>query len=707
MTSKNLYSNLLREDMKRRVWTLALSMLAFVIGLPIYAMLRLERMKESIESLGLVEAQKYFASISSKDGMGILIVITIAGAFICGIHGFSYLYSKSKVDLYHSIPVKREKLFIVTYLNGIIIYLVPYLVNLVLYFIIGIANGLITKSAVSGAFSFFIINLIGYLLIYSITIIAVMMTGNIIVGLLGTAVFMLYGPAVITIKTAICETFYKTYYQAEYAPRQLANVSPIFAYNRLIGSLGEHNFLMNLIAVMVSLVIAIVVGAILYKIRPSEAAGKSMAFKSTQVVIKVLIVLPTAIVGGLVFRGMSESNSFTWMAFGIVFIGFLAHGIIEIIYNNDFKCIISNKIQLTLCIIVSLIIAGAAKADLFHYDTYLPDTGKIESMSIAFDNLEPYNEYYDLNKEYSNSYSYNYYNYISPTTYRLDHMNMTNFESVYQLVDYAKENNLKDAEEVSNNNSEVYVSFTVKYTLKNNAEKYRSYTVKLKDIMNYSDENYKDGVYQILTMDQSLIRSIEYSRTESSNETLKLTKGQQEEFINIFTNELKTLTGNDLVESIPVAQLSFIIGNNNNYIPMNYYVYPQFTQTIAYMKSVGANLDTLYNSDNIESITITDYNSVVTGDAVSTVQQMPVGKQKEYGYDGLQYKQVTITDRDQVEAISNAIVPSVLTYGTKLNSNIPSNLEALIVYKQVGNKEEVASVVVDKLPENIRQEIGY
>jgi ABC-2 type transport system permease protein len=291
-------------------------------------------------------------------------------------------------------------------------------------------------------------------------------------------------------------------------------------------------------------------------------------------------------------------------------------------------------------------------------------------------------------------------------------MNMTNFESVYQLVDYAKENNLKDAEEVSNNNSEVYVSFTVKYTLKNNAEKYRSYTVKLKDIMNYlneiySDENYKDGVYQILTMDQSLIRSIEYSRTESSNETLKLTKGQQEEFINIFTNELKTLTGNDLVESIPVAQLSFIIGNNNNYIPMNYYVYPQFTQTIAYMKSVGANLDTLYNSDNIESITITDYNSVVTGDAVSTVQQMPVGKQKEYGYDGLQYKQVTITDRDQVEAISNAIVPSVLTYGTKLNSNIPSNLEALIVYKQVGNKEEVASVVVDKLPENIRQEIGY
>lgn len=713
MTSKNLYSNLLKEDMKRRVWTLALSMLAFVIGLPIYAMLRLERIKASIETFGLEEAQKYFASISSKDGMGVLMAITIAGALICGISGFAYLYSKSKVDLYHSIPVKREKLFVITYINGIIIYVVPYLINLVVYFIIGAANGLMTKSALSGAFSFFVLNLIGYLLIYSITIIAVMMTGNIIVGLLGTAIFMLYGTAIVTIKTAICEVFFKTYYQSEYDPNQLNNLSPIVAYDNLVSAQAGSNFITYFVGILVAIVISIAIGVVLYKIRPSEAAGKSMAFKSTQVIIKFLIVLPTAIVGGLVFMGMSDTTSFAWMLFGIIFIGFLAHGIIEIIYNNDFKCMIANRIQLALCIIGTLLIAGAVKTDIFHYDTYLPNENKIESMSISFDNLEPNNEYYDLNMEYYDSYRYNQYNSISSTTYRFDHMNITNFESIYQLVDYAKDNNFHETEELVGNNSECFVSFTVKYTLKNKQEKCRCYTVKLKDIMNYvneiyADETYKEGVYQILTMDKSLLYSIDYYNAKGSDETLKLTAKQKEEFINIFTEELKTLSANELVESIPVTQLTLFVGEHNHYINLNYYVYPQFSKTIAYLKSLGAKLDTVYEPNNIESIIITDYNNEIKGDVVTAEQEIADGRPRELVYREKQYKQVSFTDRAQIEDVSKAIIPNILTYGVKLNSNIPPNLEVLIVYKNEGNKEEeVASIELDKLPESVRAEIGY
>ncbi|MFA9375831.1 MAG: DUF6449 domain-containing protein [Lachnotalea sp.] len=696
MTSKNLYFNLLKEDMKQRLWTVALAMLAFAVGLPIYAMLRLNRIKDSIEYGGIEAARNYYASIANTSGIGVLIVITIVGAIICGISGFAYLYSKRKVDLYHSIPVKREKLFMVTYINGVIIYVVPYLINLVIYIIIGAANGLLSGNAVSSAILTVGINLIGYLLVYSITIIAVMMTGNLIVGLLGTAVLMIYGPAVLTIKVSICELFFKTYYQYGDVPDQFAYVSPIFAYIKLAVSNNISSFVTCFVGTIVVTLLSIALGVVLYRIRPSEAAGKSMAFKNTQGIIKILIVLPTALVGGLLLMSMSETTSFAWMLFGIVFIGFLAHGIIEIIYNNDFKCMIANKIQLAVCIIVSLIIAGAAKTDLIQYDSYMPKESKVESMSVDFEDIEPNYEYFDLNNEYYDTNQFNPYNKVSSSKYRLDHINMTNFDSAYQLVKYAKDNNYYETDYLYENSTDRFTTFTVKYILNNKKEIYRVYTVKLTDIMKYvnniySDENYKEGTYQIIKMDRSLINLIKYYNVAEDMEVdLKLTEEQKQKLIDIYVADLKTLIGNELVDNIPITQLSFRVGGDDDNSLQSYYVYPQFTKTIEYMKSLGANLEiTTVNSDNIDSITITDYSSNViraNGDAV---------------------KVYTFTDMKQIDAIAKAIIPRELSRGIMIHSNIERNLDVSISYKYVGQYDESVSIIMDKLPADIRKEIGY
>ena len=56
-------------------------------------------------------------------------VIVFLGAVI-GMQGFSYLYDRRKVDMYHSVPVSKQKRFWVIYVNGIIIYLTGNLVGL-------------------------------------------------------------------------------------------------------------------------------------------------------------------------------------------------------------------------------------------------------------------------------------------------------------------------------------------------------------------------------------------------------------------------------------------------------------------------------------------------------------------------------------------------------------------------------------------------
>lgn len=698
MTSKSLYFNLIREDMKRRVWTISLAMLSFLIALPIFTMLRLDRMKEAIENTSLLEAQEYFAKISSTNNIGLLMTITISGAIICGVSGFFYLYSKSKVDSYHSIPAKREKLFFTTYVNGILIYVIPYLVNLMIYFIIGAANGLLTGNSIMGAFEALLVNLVGYLMVYSITIIAVMLTGNLIVGLMGTAVFLLYGPAIIVLKNAIYEIFFHTYYSVVNVSDNLQYVSPIFAYVYLNNLAGSKGFGMFLIGVLIVVIVFVVIGMMLYKLRPSEAAGKSMAFYQTQAIIKILIVIPMAIVGGLLFMSMSESNSFSWTIFGILFIGFLSHGIIEIIYNSDFKSIISNKVQLLVCIVLSLGIAGAAKGDIFKYDSYLPNKGNIESMGISFDNLESYYEYYDFDNEYPNLSRYQRYAYVGYTTYRLDHMKITDLKATYPLVEYAIANNVNNVDYSLRDNSTRYISLTVKYTLKNKKESYRSYTVKLDDILGYidslyADENYKYGVYQIFTMDKSLVNSVSYyNLVEGTDDTLKLTREQMDELITIYENDLRNLTSKELLESFPVSQISLEMGDKNSYIVQNYFIYPSFTNTIEYMEAIGANLDSIIDPDNIESIIITNYTDG-TVDENNVKISNPVSN--EYVF----------TDKEDIEKITKALILDRFTNGMKYNIDLNYNYVVDIQYKYTINNADRAYLVMDKLSEDIRSKI--
>ncbi len=713
MISKNLYFNLLREDMKRRIWTLALAMLAFVIALPIYAMLSLDRLISIIEDVGIEQARLDYANIGTNSEIGLLFVITIIGAFLCALSGFSYLYSKSKVDLFHSIPVKREKIFLATFINGIIIYVVPYFVNIILYFMIGGSQGLLTKEAVSGALLTLSVNILGYLFIYNITIIAVMMTGKLIVGVLGTTIFMIYGPAVLLVRAAISGVFLKTYYESILLQDQLVYVSPISAYYQLYSLMGKNGFGSWFVGIFLVTLVAIAISIFLYKIRPSESAGKSMAFHETQFFIKFLIAVPTALVGGLLFISMSYTSAFSWMLFGIIFIGFLAHGIIEIIYNSDFKCIIKNKIHLVICIGLSIVIAGAIKVDLFKYDEYIPNENKIASMSVSFNNLEPMDNYYDLTKEYYDNSEYNTYYYVSSDTYRLDHTNLTNYDAAYQLVQYAIANNYSETDYASEENSDIYTTFSVKYTLENKTKKYRYYTVKLNDIMNYlevicADESYKEGVYQIFTMDPNIINSINYyNSTEDIENTLKLSEEQKQEFLEVYTKDLKTLTATQMVSSIPVAQLILVIGEDTNYVTQPYYVYPQFTQTIAYMKSLGANLDVGFDLDNIEKVTIIDYSAETDGEYdVSDMQQFEDSKLAEMYY-GDQAQMYEFTDKGDIEAICNAITPSRFNNGAKIGTNISNYLDISISYTNSENTAGIFSLIGDKLPTNIQQQIGY
>ena len=105
-------------------------------------------------------------------------------------------------------------------------------------------------------------------------------------------------------------------------------------------------------AQILGLLIAIFAGGILgmelYRKRPMEAAGRAMAFKKTMAPIRILIVLAAGMGASMFFWTLQ--SRLHWGLFGMVAGVLLAHCIIEIIYQADFKKLFSHKLQLLGCV---------------------------------------------------------------------------------------------------------------------------------------------------------------------------------------------------------------------------------------------------------------------------------------------------------------------------------------------------------------------
>lgn len=144
MTSKHLFLKSIREELRHKVWMIALSLLGNFLAMPVVWLLRysdvnmlgpaavtdsmaVDDLEKMIMAAGDMMAKYFQTSMLLAAG-----VIAIVGAVIVGLEGFRFLQQKSMVDTWHSLPVSRTVLFGAKYVSGLLIWLVPYLLCMLL-----------------------------------------------------------------------------------------------------------------------------------------------------------------------------------------------------------------------------------------------------------------------------------------------------------------------------------------------------------------------------------------------------------------------------------------------------------------------------------------------------------------------------------------------------------------------------------------------
>lgn len=784
MTSRSLFFRLVREDLKRRIWAVGLAFLSFFFCMPVAAAMGTSSIAQSYQrwvaegatfygGMTTPEAERYRRLVELAGRIVgpnnfALICIMMGAAIVLGLTGFMYLHSKKQVDFYNSLPVRREVLYFVKYLDSIFIVLFLYLLNLMLACGVFLANGIGLSVFLTSSMAAFGVNMVGFLLIYGLTTIAVLLTGNFFVSILGSMVLHSILPVIALTIYLLMSLFFVTFNTRgmDILEKLAINGSPFSYYVSMVSeSMGLSLFSaslqsnaaasgmgtvgMKLGMGLLAAVILAAVGLLLYRLRPSEAAGKAMAFSVTKAPVKILIVTPVTILMGVLF--WSIYSSLAWAAFGFLFGLVITHCIVEILYHFDFRKLFKNPAHMGICAVLALAVIGVFRFDLPGYDRYFPSEEEFSSASISSYGLQDWHDYGLPRKNTDGSYTWYYMN---EDEYAASNMKITD----YRLMEALAQNGIGNAarEKESRMSSSWYteqkdgywVYAEIGYERRDGSKVYRNYNLNLteiRDVMNqiYESAEYKKGVYPVMNYEPLNVVGV-YEAKAGVIQKVEGDEAFRAELLAAYQEELAGLSLTERSQTTPLTSLRFLTTGERDYLhaisaervtgymgdfrledmnQVNFFpVYPSFTKTIGLLKEAGIDVEKKLSADDVSRIEIFhEYGdaSSETADSVISFQDGEVVYQTESisEYDGrnriIIENDGTDASRQKLQEILDSIAPSDMMELNQLQT-YDYGLEVR-VFRKGGNgtasyaEETYASYYFDgdRIPQFIKDAVAY
>lgn len=699
MTSKSLFFKRMKQDAEQRIW---LPAVFFILGflaleMPLISCLNSLRYRENFaEEMQSYLLMDFFTPNSVFTLMSVC--VAIAGA----ISGFAYIHSARKLDVYHSLPVKRETLFLQQYVYGILYYVIPMILHVLLCVVICGANGVLNHVILGNAMGFALVQVVMYLVCYALSVAVVCLTGNVIISVLGSVILLTYSLLISWLLNALMGTFFTSYYYGGKPESYVPAFSPIhMIYNMLLDMVNAHAdypaytaYMRHYGVMLLAAVIYTAAALLLYKRRPTEAAASTMAFPIAEPVVKAMVVIPTSVVSGYLFTAIvSNRDDFIWYLLGCICCFIIICPLMEIIFRKDMKAIFSHPLQLVFnagCVIGILLIF---EFDVLGYDSYIPDEKQVESYAVDFSGIP---------RIWSGDGEI-------PYGSRLENMEIQDNPGTRSLLEYAAEfsrpmrrGGLKEVAK-----GELRTTYLeVGYHLKSGKTIYRNYLVNIQDeqVRNWmkdtiQDMQHKLAVYPVLTEGKEENYSGVLVESAFSFDELSLSGDKMQQLVQTYRRELTNLSFEELVNEFPIAKLSFILKNQSE--EYGYRIYPSFTRTIELLKEYGVTLETALPAKEIVEIRIEDYTRETSD------QNGLLDKVVEKSY-------LTAEGDDaQIKEIFPNLVYGSFVEGFPADNNAEPNLYVKVTYLEQGTevsahfrfkKDRLPQFVVDDLEKTYQEQ---
>lgn len=597
MTSEKSLHKITIINLKNNMYMAFLSFITFMLLFPV----RLLFMKQNIENTYSISDKvtydfqiklMYKQLLQNVDLINTLFLIVFA--FLMAAFNFKYLHNAASEDFYHSIPVKRKDLFIIKYLNGAVLVLVPFILANIAGIIMAFAITPAPYSSIPLMLYTMLRNIAGFLSVYSCIVFSMVITGRTFIGCLTAAFFMTFIPGCLSLYYSIIGTCNQHIIGENFRGSLVSN-SAFSPAASIISCNGKAP------SVMISLGYAIVLtllGIFLYNRRPSESAGESYSWPVTKNIFKYMIAVPSSVLTGYLIYTLAGADSNVadrvWFIVSTLFFGFLYSLIIDIIFNQGpFRLRYGLKITF-LSVITDGLILIIAIFDPFGIDNYVPKASDLRSVGFS----SGYETYYQGTTTISGD-----------STAFAEKNQTTDVVPVLKAISGSLKNPVSniDQEKISFSNDDEYyvdkaVKCTVCYVLKSGRKIYRIYAIDTKKHDALLDTITKDPEYnknasifnsnEVLPYSSALVS--DWNTNIPLNKSLPLLKPDAEKLMNALKKDSESMTYSDYRKSTPLFSILMADpGYNYNEVDYdkpyvsNMFIYPEYKNTLVFLAKRG------------------------------------------------------------------------------------------------------------------------
>mgnify|MGYP003231457041 FL=1 len=604
MRSRIFSSKYIKTISKGQIWiqlahlffcSLIFIALGFLLAFPVTGMVKLSSWSDLQYSA--LQNQILYNNLW-KDGFVLSgMIISSIAAFINSVNGFIYLYSGKKTDYYHGLPMKRTEMFLERVFSGLVYYLMPYIVAEFLMICIGAARGFFSLSIMGMAVKMFFLHIIIYLVIYFSIVLVISVTGNMLMGILCLGGMYLYGIVLNLILVAYGQSFWQTFFSAEYQYGRfnalLHMASPGTLILNMVSDYAEGKTGKLLAAVIILGVIFGVLAWTAYKKRPSESAGKSMVYSWISIVVRFMVVVPGGLAVGWIFYSLTTGKvRILWWIFGMILGTVIIHGLSETIYQMSFQGFFTKKLQLVIAGALVAVCALIFQKDLLHFDSYIPKQEDIASMNLNMMSFDQ--DYYEnVQKTKDGEYEITDANNWAEPAMAFVGKNGIGDQTYKALQDIVSSN---PKGEVINGDYTYYS--IIKYTLKSGKEIYRKYWIGTENLSAlvkglYEEENLKEQKFGFLNLDQKYLKNIGLNDASGNGYSIfQNDSDKMKQLLEAMKKDVDAATAEDFAYQFPGKQdvNNMIPGNTNanvQYANWIVGIYPSFKNTLAILKETG------------------------------------------------------------------------------------------------------------------------
>ncbi len=635
MTSKSsLWVSLMQND-KRRLWQWCLMVLLFVV-LPVLVFLILIMSINESQYMMNYGSKAYeqirqdvhrYATVFIGASGGLKPVIVTIGAALTALGGFSYINDRVKLDFYESMPQKKSSRFFVIWFNGIVMFVLTYVIGMLLGFAVLTVSGYGDMYTMNEALRDLGSVMLYYLGVYHLFILSMMITGTVFAGICAFAVLSSYEAIIRLMISAFKGIFFRYNYTLN--EFLVPVVSPYGLFIRVISETDRTNgdpskYLMMLGVFDLALLL---VSLLVYMKRPREKAGRTLVFKWMAEPLKILMAVPAVTAAGLITaqtmnaNGLLNVRNMVLISVIILIASIIVCALIQGVFELDIRQAFKKKLQWIVCTVLALVIFFGFKQDILGIDRYVPDPSEVASAVFApegYDGLWGARIGADLK-------------YMDMVDFYRENMYLTDAESICELARLSMEkcdeawDNANDDPDTfyQSDESSMFSQAILLYRMKNGRLIARELSIPVKDdkaaelvdkIM--STQEFVRGYYSVEVYDadtaisQTQTMHLEARYTDGVHDR-RLDRDELIELIGMYKKDMETFSYKERIDLLPAGYIRYSISTEDSrfYGPMqeeSLVVYPCMRNCIKYINDKGYSLDDFSLYDEAEAVVITN-----------------------------------------------------------------------------------------------------